>query len=83
MHKAENGHGVHLVLSLKSLCATYHVRINEVGQTRSSMCSWRALIAGVVLLDNSLWGEMCGKPWFQYSGEDYGNHYIPLAERSF
>lgn len=83
MRKAENGHGIHPVLSLKSLCVNYHVHTKEVSQTSSSTCSWRAQIAGVALLDNSLWEEMCGKPWFQYSGEDCGSHYSQLAERSF
>lgn len=81
MPKAENGHGVHPVLSLKSLYVNYCVHTNEVSQTRSSTCSWRALIAGVDLLDNSLWEEMCGKPWFQYIGKDCGSHYNQLAER--
>lgn len=83
MHKAENGHGVHLVLSWKSLCVNYRVHTNEVSQTGSSACSWRALIAGVALSDNSLLEEMCRKPWFQYSGEDYGSHYNQSTERSF
>lgn len=48
---------------------------NEVSQPCSSTCSWRALIADLVHPDDCLWEEIRRKPWFQYGGEDYGNHY--------
>lgn len=83
MHEVENGHGIHMVLSFKSLSVNYHHYTNEVSQPCSSTCSWRALIADVVPFDDSLWEEIRGNPWFQYSGEDYGHRYNQLAERSF
>lgn len=62
-----------MVLPFKLLSVNYHHCTNEVSHSCSSTLSWRALIANIVHSDDSLWEEICGKPWFQYSGEDYGN----------
>lgn len=83
MHKAENGHGIHVVLSFKSLSVNYHCYTKKVSELCSSTCRWRALIADLFHSDDSLWEEIYGKPWFQYSGGDYGKHYNQLAEKSF
>lgn len=83
MHNAENGHGIHMVLSFQSSNVTYCHYTNEVSKPCSCTCSWRALIAEVVHSDDSLWEVVRGKPWFQNGGEHYENHYNQLAERSF
>ena len=83
MHKSENGNGIHMVLSFKSLSLNYRHCTNEVSQPCSSTCSWRALIADVVHSDDSLWEEIHGKLQFQHGGADYQNHYNQLAEKLF
>ncbi|XP_051633397.1 uncharacterized protein LOC127466549 isoform X2 [Manacus candei] len=84
----ERDEGVLLLLLLLLLLSEGLKAFEPHAQEASGQCgekcrksSCRPLIAGVVLLDDSLWEEISGKPRFQYSGEDYGSHCNQLAER--